>query len=365
MATIRLRRIPAFLACGLLAWSVALAADKAADKLIAEIDAINVPAADSVKEPAEKTKRQKLVDQKSKLIMELYKASPANPELVRLMPDRWKLRPETDASDLATKTEIKEIQSKNKNPKLVAEATYYRANMAIRKAGANLRLDDVLPSIEDLIKRFPKDERGGQLLYQVASAASDKGKRADLYARIQKDYPDSPAAKKIEERSKLTSIPEDVSEMVGMPFVLEFTDAIKGSPVSMADLKGKVVVIDFWATWCGPCVAEMPNMKKLYAEFKDKGVEFVGVSLDRPKAQGGLDSLKAFVENNKVEWPQFYDGAPEFAKTWHINAIPTVFLVDADGKLATVEARGKLEKLIPQYLEKAKKSGGTNTASAH
>ncbi len=59
----------------------------------------------------------------------------------------------------------------------------------------------------------------------------------------------------------------------------------------MKSLKGKVVVIDFWATWCGPCVAEMPNMKKLYAEYKDKGVEFVGVSLDKSKEQGGLDKL--------------------------------------------------------------------------
>jgi thiol-disulfide isomerase/thioredoxin len=368
MATIRLRRIPAFLACGLLAWSVALAADRAADKIIAEIDAITVPAADSVKEPAEKTKRQKLVDQKSKLIMELYKASPTNPELVRLMPERWKLRPETDASDLATKTEIKEIQSKNKNPKLVAEASFYRTNMAIRKAGANYKLDEVLPSIEDFIKRFPKDERGGQLLYQVASASTDKGRRSDIFARIQKDYPDSPTAKKLEERSKMVSIPEDVSEMVGMPFILEFTDAIKGSPVSIEGLKGKVVVIDFWATWCGPCVDEMPNMKKLYAEFKDKGVEFIGVSLDQSKDKGGLDSLKSFVAKNQIEWPQYYQGnfwQSEFSSSWHINSIPCVFLVDADGKLASVKARGELEKLIPKYLEKAKKSGGTTTASTN
>ena len=59
----------------------------------------------------------------------------------------------------------------------------------------------------------------------------------------------------------------------------------------MSDLKGKVVVVDFWATWCGPCVGEMPNMKKLYAEYKPKGVEFIGVSLDQPESAGGLKAL--------------------------------------------------------------------------
>ena len=147
-----------------------------------------------------------------------------------------------------------------------------------------------------------------------------------------------------------------------MPFKLEFTDAIKGSPVSIEGLKGKVFVIDFWATWCGPCMAEMPKMKKLYAEFKDKGIEFIGVSLDQSKAQGGLDKLKGFVAKHQVEWPQYYQGnfwQSEFSSSWHVNSIPCVFLVDAEGKLASVNARGQLEKLLPRYLEKARKKPGT------
>ena len=58
-------------------------------------------------------------------------------------------------------------------------------------------------------------------------------------------------------------------------------------------------MIDFWATWCGPCVAEMPHMKELYAKYHKEGVEFIGVSLDQPKEAGGLDSLKKFVEGQR------------------------------------------------------------------
>ena len=108
-------------------------------------------------------------------------------------------------------------------------------------------------------------------------------------------------------------------EAIGKPFDLEFTDAISGSTVSIKGLKGKVVVIDFWATWCGPCVAEMPKMKELYAKYRDKGVEFIGVSLDQPKERGGLDKLKKFVKENEIAWPQYYQGngwESEFLHSW-------------------------------------------------
>ena len=63
----------------------------------------------------------------------------------------------------------------------------------------------------------------------------------------------------------------------------------------MKGLRGKVVVVDFWATWCGPCVGEIPEMQRIYAEYHDKGVEFIGVSHDLPEEDGGLEALKAFV----------------------------------------------------------------------
>jgi thiol-disulfide isomerase/thioredoxin len=147
-------------------------------------------------------------------------------------------------------------------------------------------------------------------------------------------------------------------DQVGKPFELSFEEATSGEPIDMSKLRGKVVVIDFWATWCGPCIAEMPHMKKLYAAYKDKGVEFVGISLDAPRneedpSKDGLVKLRNWVAANEVTWPQYYQGngwQSEFSSNWQIRSIPAIFIVDQQGRLHSPNARGKLDEMIPELL---------------
>ena len=185
------------------------------------------------------------------------------------------------------------------------------------------------------------------LLATAAEVTRDVRTKAALLERLNREYPGSDSAGLFASDSHSGSI--------GKPFNLEFANAINSKPISMKHLKGKVVVIDFWATWCGPCVAEMPKMKELYAKYQDQGVEFIGVSLDKPREQGGLDNLKKFVKEHEIAWPQYFAADGEFARYWKVNAIPRVFIVDAEGKLRSTEARGKLEQMIPALWKKRRR----------
>ena len=331
------------------------AADRTADQIVADLDAVKPPDSSKVDRKDQDAVKAYLAERRTALakrvdlIEELYKSHPDDARLADLMPERWssKLGSSTEMAKL--KPELDAILADGKNKPLIKEAAYLKTVLAIREMGQALDPDKAMVTIDEYAKVTGNDPKTASLMYQIASMVDDEAAKKKIIDRIVKEYPDSPVIASIAAQRRQ-------EEGVGKPFELEFTEAIKGSQISMASLKGKVVVVDFWATWCGPCIAEMPTMKKLYAEYKDKGVEFVGVSLDQPKEAGGLDKLKEYVAKNDIQWPQYYQGNgwdSDFSKGWGVNAIPCVFLVDADGKLASVDARGKLETMIPEYLKKA------------
>jgi peroxiredoxin len=125
---------------------------------------------------------------------------------------------------------------------------------------------------------------------------------------------------------------------------------LNGQPVSLSSMKGKIILIDFWASWCGPCRHNNPRLVKLYNKYHDKGLEIYGVSLD----EDAEDWTKA-VKQDKLTWVQVIDDkgwAAPSASTYGVDMIPSSFLIDRQGVIRAVNLEGTdLEKTVKDLLK--------------
>ena len=118
---------------------------------------------------------------------------------------------------------------------------------------------------------------------------------------------------------------------------------LTGEKINLKDLNGKVVLVDFWATWCGPCLAEIPNMKKMYEKYHDKGFEIIAYSVDREVAE-----LEEFEKEQPHAWlvassvMSVEKGLKNYSEFYGITGIPRMFLIGKDGKVINTEIRGQL-----------------------
>ena len=133
---------------------------------------------------------------------------------------------------------------------------------------------------------------------------------------------------------------------------------LNGQPFDQSTLAGKIVLVDFWATWCGPCIAEIPNVLEQYQKYHSKGFEVVGISLDQER-----DALEKFVTERKIPWPILFEPSEgsgwqhPLASYYGISGIPTVILIGKDGNVVSLNARG--ERLGELLDELFKDSSGT------
>lgn len=142
--------------------------------------------------------------------------------------------------------------------------------------------------------------------------------------------------------------------LLGAPLELE-GKLLSGTTLDWESYRGKVVLIDFWATWCVPCVADLPNVKALYDKYHSLGFEVIGVSLDHSHHE-----LESFVKQNSLPWEQVFDAKIQdtnkrpspMATKFSVASIPTAFLVDRDGKVLSIEARAReLDPVLKKMLE--------------
>lgn len=131
---------------------------------------------------------------------------------------------------------------------------------------------------------------------------------------------------------------------------IEFSaTATDGKPLRLSDYRGKVVLIDFWATWCSPCRAEMPNVKKVYDGYHAKGFDIVGISMDNSREQ-----FDTYISQNGIAWRQIFDGKgwkAEIGQQYAVLSIPATFLVDRGGVIRFKNLRGdELEKAVAELV---------------
>lgn len=131
----------------------------------------------------------------------------------------------------------------------------------------------------------------------------------------------------------------------------EFTlPDLQGTPISLSQYRGHVVLLDFWATWCGPCRQTIPDLKYLYETHRNEGLDILGVALERQ----GLQNLTTFVEQNKIPYTVLVGDASVVSSYGNIRSIPTTFLIGRDGtirnRMIGVQPRAVLEQAITALL---------------
>ncbi|HWB60149.1 MAG TPA: TlpA disulfide reductase family protein [Chthoniobacteraceae bacterium] len=138
-----------------------------------------------------------------------------------------------------------------------------------------------------------------------------------------------------------------VNEFAGKTIDLQFI-AADSMPVNLAALRGKVVLVDFWATWCGPCMKEVPDVVAAYKKYHGQGFEIIGISLDQSK-----EKMLAVTQEKEMTWPQYFDGKGwqnAMAVKFNIRSIPTMWLINKKGILAVPNARADLDGEIAKLL---------------
>ena len=217
-----------------------------------------------------------------------------------------------------------------------------RAAQAKESEGEAVAVAELEKGVRALQMEFPKRPELVQMLLEIAGDAESGKARALL-----QEITNSSAASDESKQSATGELKK--LDLVGKPVDLRFT-AVDGREVDVSKMKGKVVLIDFWATWCGPCVAEFPHVKEAFEKNHPKGFEIVGVSLDQEK-----ESLTQFVSGHNMAWPQYFDGQGwdnKLAGQFGITSIPAMWLIDKKGNLRDLHARsdlsGKVEKLLAE-----------------
>ncbi len=123
---------------------------------------------------------------------------------------------------------------------------------------------------------------------------------------------------------------------------------LDGNIVRLSDLRGKTVFLNFWATWCGPCLKEMPDIQKIHERYRDQGVVVIGIDLDET-----VEDVSDFVEKGGFTWTFVIDPVGTVTREYRVDVIPSSFFIDGEGMIRSIAIGGMTEAMMEENLAKA------------
>jgi thiol-disulfide isomerase/thioredoxin len=229
---------------------------------------------------------------------------------------------------------------------------HYQLGMVLMNEGLRKHKDDLFSRAHDEMSRaLATNAKFPSALYAdgrlLAYLKQDDAAKAQFEHFVTMRPPDDPDRQRA---MRYISQPELARARMAPPFVVTTLD---GQRISLDDLQGKVVLLDFWATWCGPCREALPHMRKIAKSFEGQPLVVLSVSLDTDEQK-----WKDFIAKNGMVWPQYLDGGftGPVARMFAVNAIPHTFTIDSDGvlqdeRIGDASIEGKLKKLISRAKE--------------
>ncbi|MGB7768090.1 MAG: redoxin domain-containing protein [Verrucomicrobiia bacterium] len=202
-----------------------------------------------------------------------------------------------------------------------------------------------------------KSDAVAEILFMKATLYSevfqDTAKADELMKQLKSEFQGTHLVAAIEQQDAAQAVAKKMQDSlaVGTNFPGFSVQDVNGKPLSLADYKGKVVLIDFWATWCPPCRAEIPNVVAAYKKYHSQGFEVIGVSLDQDR-----EKLLSFTKEHDMAWPQYFDGQGwenKLAVKYGIESIPATYLLNTNGIIIASDVRGEaLDQALARALPK-------------
>ena len=230
----------------------------------------------------------------------------------------------------------------NEQPQIASEARFHRLESLLRRGGPIDAAE--VPKLLDEVEHYFAAERPDERHERIAIAAirllrslddADEVNRRSL--ALGKLLTESPARKLARYGKRLLEgSAADEQSLVGQALDIEGA-TVDGFPFDWKAYRGRIVLVDFWATWCGPCKAELPHLKQAYDRLHNQGFDIVGISLDRDRA-----ALEKFLAENPLGWPTLFQegGQHPLAEKLGVRAIPFTLLVDRTGHIVAQNLRG-------------------------